>query len=109
MLFEPCLKDSVILASQRAGAREIPEDFTAVNIDRTTWLGNPFSHESDRRVSIKRHREWFKQLNPDHRIKKELRRLIRRIKKGEKIALTCWCSPKPCHGKVYVEYITDRL
>lgn len=108
MLFEPSLKDNIIVASKRAGAKEIPEGFTPVLIDRTTWLGNPFGGHG-REQSLKMHKDWFEGLDSHHRIKLELRRLVRRIKKGEKIALVCWCSPKPCHGKVYQDYIQGKL
>jgi hypothetical protein len=28
----------------------------------------------------------------------EINKLADRVASGEKLALQCWCSPKPCHG-----------
>ncbi len=107
MLFE---LSPIELGSKRAGAPPIPEGYTEVLIDRETYLGNPCFGEPTRNKSIAKHRQWFKDLDHDHRIKKELRSIARRIKKKkEKICLICWCFPKRCHGEVYVEYVKQRI
>lgn len=106
MLFEA---DDIIIASQRAGANPIPSGYEIVNIDRKSWYGNPFNNESDRETSIFRHKQWFNELSEDHRIKKGLRVIARRIvKHGKKVALVCWCCPKKCHGDIYIEYVNTK-
>jgi hypothetical protein len=95
MLYEP---ETVIVISKRAGAAPIPKGYTQVLVDRETPLGNRCKG-SNRTESVNKHRHWLdkqcKSKTPTYKI---LRKLAKRISKGEKIALVCWCCPKICHA-----------
>ena len=105
MLFEP---DDVIVVSKRAGAAPIPEGYTEILIDRTTVYGNN-EHRDTRNRSIAAHRTYVnKKMKRSGYLRKQLRLLAERIHKGEKIALVCWCKPKPCHGDNY-KTVLDNL
>tara|TARA_Y100001963_G_scaffold112431_1_gene155648 strand:- start:7394 stop:7729 length:336 start_codon:yes stop_codon:yes gene_type:complete len=91
-------KPSLIVVSKRADALPIPSGYTQILIDRETPFGNR-CFGVDRADSIKQHREFVEnQIKLKTQFYKRLKKLAKRIHKGEKIALVCWCSPKPCHG-----------
>ena len=95
MLFK---QESLIVVSKRQGAAFIPEGYTQILIDRNTPLGNR-CYDDSRDLSIQKHRKWLKkQVREKTKIYRILKRIAKRLIGGEKIALVCWCSPKPCHG-----------
>ena len=36
-------------------------------------------------------------------------KIVARIRRGEHIALRCWCAPLACHWDAYAAEITKRL
>ena len=75
-------------------------------------LANPYvigESTLKRHQVIELYRQWLWQqikswqqtgnLNP---AVEELLWICDRIKKGEKLTLTCWCHPLPCHGDVII-------
>lgn len=105
MLFEP---DSVVVVSKRAGSPPIPEGYEEVLIDRTTVFGNN-EHRETRGKSIAAHKQYVKKkMKRGGYLKKKITLLAERVVRGERIALICWCHPKPCHGDNY-KLIIDNL
>ncbi len=75
-----------------------------VLIDRRMIYGNPYriSSTCTREESIEKFKKYFKnrmRVDPDFREAVESLR-------GRKLA--CWCTPLPCHGDVYIDYLDTR-
>lgn len=78
---------------------DIPED--AVYIGRPSKWGNPFpiGRDANRRAAIEQFRVHFMASESlKYAAEKEL--------KGKD--LVCWCSPKPCHGDVILDFLEKR-
>lgn len=99
---------------------------TAIKIDRTSVLGNPFAmeKEEERDACNQAYREWLWQImktaddekvNPVPLLEKynlsiaekwknptagEVRKELNRILDTGNVRLLCWCAPLPCHGDV---------
>lgn len=93
-----------------------PPDLQIFDIDRTDpVLGNPFRLEDkdndDERYSvIQQYREYFnEEYRTDGRLFIRIQHLAALVKSGKKIALRCWCHPRPCHGNVIIEKINELL
>lgn len=97
---------------------------TAIRIDRTSVLGNPFAmeKEKEREKVIAAYRKWLWQVlkTPDNEtanpvslleeyelsiaenwknpLAGEVRKELNRILDLGDVRLLCWCSPLPCHG-----------
>ncbi|MFB2970373.1 DUF4326 domain-containing protein [Aerosakkonema sp. BLCC-F183] len=77
-------------------------------------LANPYEigKHGDRDQVIEVYRQWLwnqikawqqtGELNP---VVEELFMICDRVKKGDRITLTCWCYPLACHGDVIVRCI----
>lgn len=71
-----------------------------VYIGRGSLFGNPFfiGRDGDRGLVIKKYRAWFTERLEDMNFKEAVLSL-----KGKRLG--CYCSPKPCHGDILVEYL----
>jgi hypothetical protein len=86
-------------------------------IDRSTNLGNPFTHRpinltlakykvATRKESLIRFSEYLEStLSKTPNFIK----LIEVLKGFEEINLVCTCSPKECHGDILKEYILSKV
>jgi len=79
------------------------------NGNQGSALANIFviGKDGTRAEVIAKYRTWLERV-----IKKgkgaawsELKALSERYKKGEKVILTCYCLPLPCHGDVLMEFV----
>lgn len=72
-----------------------------VYIGRGSIWGNPFrlGPECSREQSIQQYREYL-QNTPE---------LLKKVRELRGKVLGCWCSPKPCHGDVLVEYANKSV
>jgi len=89
-----------------------------VRIDRSTILGNPFSHRDGtaatyrvetRDDAVERYLEWARigwKTNPAY--KSAILLLVDKYKKYGELTLICWCAPKRCHGEV-IKYIIEKI
>lgn len=90
-------------------------------IDRTTPLGNPFTHNGvksnlaklsfkTREEALNAYEEYFKL---SYGINKELTNyfdeIYRAFRTGEHIYLVCHCKPLPCHGDFLEKELNKRL
>ena len=95
-----------ILNKRKGSPPALPGE-TVIDIDRTNpVLGNRHvlidaNNKIQRRDVIDLFTEY---LQRDLRIQGPMHQSIldiaARVTKGERIALRCWCAPKPCHGDV---------
>jgi hypothetical protein len=72
-----------------------------VAIDRSSVFGNPFKAGTrEEKIALYRKYFWNRvERDPDFRSAVlELR--------GKRLG--CWCSPKPCHGMIIVEWLETR-
>jgi Domain of unknown function (DUF4326) len=71
-----------------------------IYIGRPSLWGNPFEIGKDgsREEVVAKYRQWIS-TQPD---------LLDRIHTLEGKTLGCWCSPKPCHGDVLIDLITNK-
>jgi len=44
-------------------------------------------------------------LASDGPMAKELKALAARVRDGERLVLSCWCKPSPCHGDILAKKI----
>ena len=67
------------------------------------WLGNPYPVSNySREESIANYREDFlARVHQDE----AFREAVENLRGG---TLACWCTPKPCHGDVILEYLRDN-
>lgn len=66
------------------------------------WIGNPYPEsEHGREKCIELFREDFEERIASD---PEFRNAVENLR-GK--TLGCWCSPKPCHGDVIIEYINS--
>lgn len=83
-------------------------------IGRPSPLGNPFYMESEeyREIVIRKYRNWLNEKieEKDKSVIEELKRLQEKAYANEgKLELTCWCSPKKCHGDIIAEVIKSKV
>lgn len=90
-------------------------------IDRTTPLGNPFTHNGVRsnlaKLSFKTREEaleaYEKYFKQSYGVNKELTEYFDEIydafKKGNDVYLVCHCKPKPCHGDFIERELNKKL
>lgn len=71
-----------------------------IYIGRPSAWGNPFEigKDGNREEVITKYKEWIHN-QPD---------LLDKIHTLEGKTLGCWCSPKPCHGDVLIDLITNK-
>lgn len=90
-------------------------------IDRTTPLGNPFTHNGKRsnlaKKSFKTREEALKAyelyFQASYGKNKELTEYFDKIyeafKTGKTVYLVCWCYPLPCHGDFLEKELTKKF
>lgn len=87
-------------------------------IDRSSILGNPFSHIPNkgkfpvdtREDAIRAYEDWIKEklenkIDPYYT---EFNRLISIFRDTGELHLICWCKPLPCHGDVLKKLINEK-
>lgn len=106
----------VVSKRKEQGALQAAVDETVIDIDRThPVLGNQHIlrnhlNDQERAQVIAAHKRDF-----DHDVARHgpmsqaIDAIVARIKRGERIALRCWCAPRQCHGETYVSAIHARL
>lgn len=102
----------VLVVSRRAGGTRAPAQYHLVRVDRASPLGNPFPmlSESDRDSVCDRYAVWFEQQlaagNPS--VTAAFKNLMALHRRGEPLALECWCAPKRCHADTLREAILRK-
>lgn len=69
--------------------------------EKKSIFANPFPIKfgRGRKKAIELYRKWFyDKINSSHGFKARVEKL-----RGKRLG--CWCTPKPCHGDVIVEYL----
>lgn len=106
------ISGSVRVVSKRKGGAGAAADETIIDVDRThPILGNPHvlhnhrdSQERSRVIALLQ-----ADLQADERVRgpmnQALAQIALRVQAGERIALRCWCAPRPCHADLYRERI----
>lgn len=106
--------DAVLVVSLRAGAPPPPAGHTLVRVDRGSplGLGNPYrlGRESERAAVLARHRRLLSRdlARPTSARAQAVAALAARVRAGERLALACWCAPKPCHADALRRAILAR-
>lgn len=75
-----------------------------IKIGRTTIFGNPFpiTETRSRTESIELFGIYLRwRLKTDPAFRRQVRKLA-----GHRLA--CWCTPLPCHGDIYIEYLEGK-
>lgn len=95
---------SLRVVSKRKDGNKPNDDETVIEGDRTNpvfgnkyHLKNWWDKEDRARVISLHHADYERDVISGGAIYQEMGKIAERIKKGEKIALRCWCSPMPCH------------
>ena len=91
-----------VVSLRKGGTKALPGE-RIVDITHPSIFGNPFqlSHESQRDQILKQYTKWLtEQWHAKGDLQKAIINLAADSKNGEKIALQCWCAPKPCHGDI---------
>ena len=101
-----------IVSKRKGGASPLPGE-SIVDVDRSNpVLGNPHvlhdhRNEDERARVIAAYAKDFREdVAAGGRMLGAVRELAQRLRNGERMALRCWCAPRPCHaeiirGKVY--------
>lgn len=86
-----------------------------VSIDRSNpILGNKFvlnnpNDPVERAKVIADYEHWMGGKLQEPAVAQALEQLAQRAASGEKLALMCWCDPKPCHGHFLQKLIQNRV
>lgn len=112
----PIKHPKIYLGNKRAGSKHKLRDKNdiLVNIDRPSGsiLGNRAGGNKPNRVdSIIAYETWFiRQMKINNsEAHREVIRIVNLIRSGKTVCLMCWCFPKPCHGRVIMNYIISLL
>jgi hypothetical protein len=101
----------LVTVENKRNTSKIPLDVQQIYIGRGSPLGNPFpiNPKQDRDKVCEMYSEYFHTQMKDKQspVYKEMARIWRIVRTGQKIALICYCSPHRCHGdslKEFLEY-----
>lgn len=107
---------AIRLLNKRNKTVVYPDDLMVIDIDRSNpVLGNPVYLEDkdddlERESVITQYRKHFNdEFAKNGELVKQIYQLVELVRSGKKIALQCWCHPKPCHGNVIVEKINSLI
>jgi hypothetical protein len=93
----------ILVVSRRAGGTRAPAGYRIERVDRTSPLGNPFpmTHENQRDSVCDQYALWLDQQiasnNPP--VMAAFNVLLEAYRRGEALALECWCAPRRCHAE----------
>ena len=96
------------------GVKKNDESVVYVGRDWDGWVGSVLGNKFRKRdygidECLRLYREWLRrEWVKDGEVKKELLRLVEKVKNGEEVVLGCWCCVKgdeKCHGKVIKEVV----
>ena len=100
-----CIRDFFDIYIGRPGALYGPPEFGS-------WehhFGNPFSLKKDgnRTTVIKKFEKWIR--GKEHKVVEPKRRkwILKNLYRLKNKRLGCYCSPKACHGDIYVKLIEE--
>lgn len=104
----------ILVVSKRAGGTTAPLGYAVVPVDRTNpVLGNPHilhnhndAAERDRVIAAYK-ADFDKDIASRGKRFYACQAIAQRIVTGENIALSCWCAPRPCHGHMIADTITN--
>lgn len=107
---------SIRIVSKRSGGHAALPGESVIDVDRAhPVLGNPFVLR-DHHDGVERERvinQYGEKLRADLAVKgpmsQALDALAERAVLGERIALRCWCAPKPCHADLLRNEILTKL
>jgi hypothetical protein len=90
---------------------EIVIDFDRCNkiLGNRHYLSNPNDDEERARVIAAYRVDLEKDWEVSGPMYQAICDIVDSIYAGNKIAGACWCVPKPCHGDVIIEYITNVI
>jgi predicted NAD-dependent protein-ADP-ribosyltransferase YbiA (DUF1768 family) len=89
-----------------------PLEEILIKVDRTTIIGNPFfmQYEEQRDEVCNKYEVYFeKQMKVNPKFKSEVDAIVEHVRRGDNVALGCWCAPKRCHAETIVRYVEDQL
>ena len=91
----------------------LDENTIRVRIDRNTPLGNPIRVDEavTRKEAIEAYRGYFNYTikKRSSELHKKIHSILKILDEWHDVELTCWCSPKACHGDVIKEYLDKRI
>jgi hypothetical protein len=103
-----------LVSKRKDGVKSAPDE-AVIDIDRVNpILGNRHILRDHRdnaeraRVIAAHGLDLDADLAVNGPMSRELDKLARRYAAGEKLALRCWCAPRPCHGQRYIAEIVSR-
>lgn len=90
------------------------EQRECVYIGRGSPLGNPYKLKPwgpyERGETIELYRGWLlHEARTNEAVKRALNEIWRRVKRGERVRLLCFCKPAACHGDVIAELVRSKL
>jgi hypothetical protein len=105
----------VVSKRRERGAIVAAADETVIDCDRSNpVLGNRHylrDHNDDNaraKVIAANKRDFDADVARNGPMSKAIDDIVARVLKGERIALRCWCAPRPCHCNTYVAEIRRR-
>lgn len=107
---------TVRVVNKRKGGTQPGGDEVVIAIDRSNrTLGNAHflkdvnDDDARRKVIELNARDLAADEKASGPMSKALQEIAGRVHAGERIALMCWCAPKPCHGDTYAKRITTLI
>lgn len=101
---ETVIMEPVVVVNKYKLKEQLPPGYTPVYIGRPSEYGNPFlvGEKYKRGEAVKAYEAWAEKEDIDY---PKLRSMLSR---GLKIALVCFCHPKPCHGDVIKKRLHEK-
>ena len=107
---------SIRVVSKRKNGIEADPSETVIDVDRShPVLGNPFfladpNNDAQRADVIRRYSE---RLQTDWArggpMSQAIRGIAAKAAAGERVALRCWCAPKPCHADLLKDLVVSLV
>ncbi len=88
----------------------LKEESYDIRIDRSSKFGNPFhvGRDGSRIEVIEKFSLWIKGEAYTHFKQRERKLILKNLHQLGGKRLGCWCSPKPCHGDIYVTLLEEQ-
>jgi len=110
----------VKIGSKRKGGEKFDSSFELIDVDRNNpILGNKHvlhNHldDNERAEVIRKHNLDFEaECRNNGPMLEEVKKIARKVYKGQNVALMCWCAGpplfKPCHAETYKNKIEEIL
>lgn len=108
--------NTIRLLNKRNKNIKLDDDCIVIDIDRSNpMFGNPIllnnKDDAEERASVLvEYTEYFnKRFDNDPEFRTAIYELVKLVRQGKKLCLSCWCHPLQCHGDVIISKVQSLV